>query len=229
MADHFDTPAAMRATTIIFDVDGTLVDSAADIHSALNYGLALAGCEGIDFESSLRLVSLGLERTLEKILMDRSCSPESQELDRVKLECAAYYDAHLMEQTRLYAGVKETLEVFRRAGAMLGICTNKRPEPTRRLLSALGIGGHFGVVVARGTLPQNKPHPAPLLAAIRALGGQRDGAAMVGDSLVDIECARAAGVAAIAVTYGYSDRPVSELGADQIVNHFSELFSVLGA
>lgn len=219
----------MRATTIIFDVDGTLVDSAADIHAALNYGLALAGCDGTDFESSLRLVGLGLEGTLEKILGDHGRSLEMQELARIKSECAAYYDAHLVEQTRLYDGVKETLAAFRHAGAMLGICTNKRPEPTRRILSALGIGGYFGVVIARGTVPQNKPHPAPLLAAIHALGGQRVNAAMVGDSLVDIECARAAGIAAIAVTYGYSDRPVAKLGADQIVNHFSELSSLLSA
>ncbi len=219
----------MRATTIIFDVDGTLVDSAADIHSALNYGLALAGCDGIDFDSSLRLIGLGLERTLEKILMDRGFGLEAHELTRIKLQCAAYYDAHLVEQTHLYAGVPETLEALRRAGAMLGICTSKRLEPTRRILSALGISGQFGVVVARGALPQDKPHAAPLLEAIRALGGQRESAAMVGDSLADIECARAAGVASIAVAYGYSDRPVSELGADQIIGHFSELFSVLRA
>lgn len=219
----------MRATTIIFDVDGTLIDSAADIHSALNYGLALAGRDGIDFKSALGLINLGLERTLEKVLLDRGCTLELEELARIKSECAAYYDAHLVEETRVYAGVKETLTAFRRAGAMLGICTNKRPEPTRRILSALGIGGHFGVIIARGTLPQDKPHPAPLLAAIRALGGRCDSAAMVGDSIVDIECARAARVAAIAVTYGYSDRPVAELGADQMVDHFSELASVLGA
>jgi phosphoglycolate phosphatase len=218
--------AATRATTIIFDVDGTLIDSAADIHSALNHGLALAGCGGIDFESSRRLISLGLERSLEAVLADGGFSLEAAELDRLKSECAAYYDAHLTDQTCLYAGVKETLEALRGGGAVLGICTNKRPEPTRRILSALGIGDHFGVLVARGTLPQNKPHPAPLLAAIEALGGRRESAAMVGDSTVDIECARAAAVAAVAVTYGYSDRPVSELGADHVVDRFSELVTL---
>lgn len=218
----------IRATTVIFDVDGTLVDSAADIHSALNYGLTLAGCGGIDFEPSRRLINLGLERSLESVLEQRGLRMEARELARIKAECAAYYDAHAVEQTRLYPGVGETLEALRRAGAALGVCTNKRPEPTARILSALGVAGHFGVLIARGTLPQSKPHPAPLLAAIRALGGSSS-AAMVGDSAVDIDCARAAGVASVAVTYGYSERPVSELGADRVVDRFHELPGVLGA
>jgi len=219
----------IRARTIIFDVDGTLVDSAADIHAALNHGLSLAGCGAIDFESSRLLISLGLERSLESVLEQQGFRLEARELARIEAECAAYYDAHVVEQTRLYPGVGETLQAFRRAGATLGVCTNKRPEPTARILSALGIAAHFGVVVARGTLPESKPHPAPLLAAIRALGGRSESAAMVGDSAVDIDCARAAGVASIVVAYGYSERPVAELGADNVVNHFSELSSVLGA
>jgi len=223
------TPPVIHATTIVFDVDGTLVDSAADIHSALNYGLSLAGCGGIDFESSRRLISLGLERSLESVLEQRGLRPAARELARLKAECAAYYDAHVVDETRLYPGVGETLEALRRAGAMLGICTNKRPEPTARILTALGVAGHFGVLIARGTLPESKPHPAPLLAAIRALGGSSASAAMVGDSAVDIDCARAAGVASVAVTYGYSERPPAELGADLLVDRFHELFAVLGA
>jgi len=222
-------PPVTRTTTIIFDVDGTLVDSAADIHSALNYGLALAGCGAIEFEPSRRLISLGLERSLESVLEQRGLRPDPGELARLRAACAAYYDAHAVEQTRLYPGVGETLEAFRRAGAALGVCTNKRREPTARILSALGVAEYFGVLVARGTLPESKPHPAPLLAAIRALGGSSGSAAMVGDSEIDIDCARAAGVASVAVTYGYSERPAAELGADHVVNHFSELSSVLGA
>ena len=219
----------IRATTIIFDVDGTLVDSAADIHAALNHGLALAGCGGVDFEASRRLISLGLERSLETVLEQRGLRPGPAELARLKAECAAFYDAHVVDETQLYPGVGETLEALRRAGATLGICTNKRPEPTARILSALGVAEYFGVLVARGTLPQSKPHPAPLLAAIRALGGNSTSAAMVGDSAVDVDCARAAGVASVAVTYGYSERPAAELGADLMVDRFHELTAVLGA
>lgn len=218
----------IRARTIIFDVDGTLVDSAVDIHSALNHGLSLAGCGAIDFESSRRLIGLGLERSLKSVLEQQGYRLEARELARIEAECAAYYDAHVVEQTRLYPGVADTLEALRRSGAALGICTNKRPQPTTRILSALGIAAHFGVMIARGSLPESKPHPAPLLAAIRALGGRSESAAMVGDNAIDIDCARAAAVAAIVVTYGYSERPAAELGADHVVNHFSELSSVLG-
>ncbi len=219
----------MRATTIIFDVDGTLVDSAADIHAALNHGLALAGGGAIDIESSLGLISLGLERSLEHVLAQRGVRLDVPELARLRAETAAYYDAHAVEHTRLYPGVAECLEALRRAGAALGICTNKRPEPTAHILAALGVAGYFGVLVARGTVPQSKPHPAPLLAAINALGGSTGSAAMVGDSSVDVDCARAAGVISIAVNFGYSDRPAVQLGADHLIEHFDEIPALLGA
>jgi phosphoglycolate phosphatase len=219
----------MRTTTVIFDVDGTLIDSAEDIHAALNHGLALAGGGAIDFESSRRLISLGLERSLEQVLADRGVRPGAGELARLKAACAAYYDAHLVERTRLYPGVAETLESLKRAGAALGICTNKRPEPTAHILEALGVAHYFDVLIARGTLPQAKPHPAPLLAAVRALGGSSERAAMVGDSTADVDCARAAQVRAVAVSYGYSDRPVAELGADHVIEHFPQLLDVLEA
>ncbi|HET9405424.1 MAG TPA: HAD-IA family hydrolase [Burkholderiales bacterium] len=218
-----------RATTIIFDVDGTLIDSAADIHGALNYGLALAGCGSIEFGASRELIGLGLEGSLDKILADRGRRFEAGELARIRTACTAYYDAHLVVHTRLFADVRETLEVFRRAGVAMGLCTNKRAEPTRHILAALGVSDYFGVLMARGSLPQGKPHPAPLLAAVDALGGRPEEAAMVGDSHIDIDCARAAGVASVAVSYGYSDRPVAELGADHVIERFCELPAVLGA
>lgn len=219
----------MRATTIIFDVDGTLIDSAADIHGALNHGLALAGCGSIEFGPSRELIGLGLEGSLEKVLADRGCSFEPGELARIRSACTAYYDIHLVVHTRLFDGVRETLEVLQRAGVAMGLCTNKRAEPTRHILTTLGVGGYFGVLMARGSLPQGKPHPAPLLAAIEALGGRPEEAAMVGDSHIDIDCARAAGVASVAVSYGYSDRPVAELGADHVIERFHDLPAALGA
>ena len=221
------TAAPLRAETVIFDVDGTLVDSAADIHAALNHGLALAGSGPVDFEAARRLIGLGLERSIEKVLTDRGFRIEDAELVRIKSACTSYYDAYLLERTCLYAGVAETLKVLHNAGTRLGICTNKRAESTRRILSGLGILNHFGVIIARESVPQGKPHPAPLLAAIEALQGHHSRAAMVGDTLADMQCARAARVTAIAVSYGYSDLPVSDLGADTSVDDFSELVSVL--
>jgi phosphoglycolate phosphatase len=227
--DRSETSAPLRAETVIFDVDGTLVDSAADIHAALNHGLALADCGPVDFDTSRRLIGVGLEGSLEKVLSDRGFRLDACELARTKSACAAYYDTHLLERTSLYSGVAETLDALRGAGTRLGICTRKRAESTRRILSGLGILNHFGVIIARGGATQEKPHPAALLAAIDALQGHCSRAAMVGDTLTDIQCARAAGVAAIAVSYGYSDIPVAELGADKTVDVFSDLFSVLRA
>ena len=222
-----ESSVALRAETIIFDVDGTLVDSAADIHGALNYGLALAGCGAVDFETARRLIGLGLERSVEKVLSDRGFKLEGAELAGIKAASTAYYDAHLLDRTRLYDGVAETLEALLKAGTRMGICTNKRAEATRRMLSGLGVVSYFDVIIGREAVSPGKPHPAPLLAAIEALNGECSRAAMVGDTLADMQCARAAGVAAIAVSYGYSDLPVSELGADSIIDIFAELTAAL--
>lgn len=213
--------------TLVFDVDGTLIDSARDIHAALDHGLALAGCGSIGFESSRALIGLGLEKSLEKVLADRGCRFPPGELGRIREACTAHYDANLTVHTRLYEGVGETLESLRQAGFAMGLCTNKRAEPTRRILESLGVWHHFGVLMARGSLPQGKPHPAPLLAAIDALGGRPAQSVMVGDSAIDIDCARAAGVASVAVSYGYSDRPIAGLGADFVVDRFSGLRTVV--
>ena len=225
--DRLESSVPLRAETVIFDVDGTLVDSAADIHAALNHGLALAGCGPEEFAAARRLIGLGLERSIEKVLADRGFRIEDAELAGIKSASTAYYDAHLLERTCLYAGVTETLDVLRDTGTRLGICTNKRAEATRRILSGLGILKHFEVIIGREAVAPGKPHPAPLLAAVEALKGQCSRAAMVGDTLADMQCARAAGVTAIAVTYGYSDLSVSELGADTTIDVFSELASVL--
>jgi phosphoglycolate phosphatase len=226
-SNRSETSAALRATTVIFDVDGTLVDSAADIHAALNHGLALAGCGPEEFAAARRLIGLGLERSVEKVLFDRGFSLEGAELAGIKAASTAYYDAHLLDRTRLYDSVAETLEALLKAGTRMGICTNKRAEATRRILSGLGVVSYFDVIIGREAVSPGKPHPAPLLAAIEALNGECSAAAMVGDTLADMQCARAAGVTAIAVSYGYSDLSVSELGADSIIDDFSELASVL--
>lgn len=217
----------LRVDTVIFDVDGTLVNSAADIHAALNYGLDLAGSGPVDFDRARRLIGLGLERSVEKILGERGFKLESAELADIKSAVTAYYDAHLLERTRLYDGVAETLAALSEAGAKFGICTNKRAEATRRILDGLGVLNYFGAIIGREAVPQGKPHPAPLLAAIDALQGQPSRAAMVGDTLADMECARNARVTAIAVSYGYSDLPIADLNADLNVDFFAELLSVL--
>jgi len=222
-----ESPVALRVETVIFDVDGTLVDSAADIHAALNHGLALAGCGPAEFAAARRLIGLGLERSVEKVLFDRGFKLEDTELAGIKSASTAYYDAHLLERTCLYAGVAETLGALRDQGSRLGICTNKRADATRRILSGLGILQYFEVIIGREAVAPGKPHPAPLLAAIEALKGECSRAAMVGDTLADMQCARAAGVTAIAVSYGYSDLSVFELRADTVIDDFVELASVL--
>jgi phosphoglycolate phosphatase len=136
-----------------------------------------------------------------------------------------HYAAHICDGTRLFPGIEEALDGIERRGAALAVCTNKSEALTTKLLAALGLGGRFAAVVGGDTLPFRKPDPAPLLEAIVRAGGGR--AAFVGDSIVDADTARAAGLPFVAVSFGFSDRPVEALGADSVIGDFGELAGAL--
>ena len=125
--------------------------------------------------------------------------------------------------------VAEALAGLSARGVRMGICTNKRLAPAQHILAGLGLGGYFEAVIARESCPQRKPHPAPLHATLRALGVSPADSVMVGDSLVDVECARAAGIPVVAVAHGYSEVPVQELAADVIIESCAALMEALEA
>ncbi|HEX8402022.1 MAG TPA: phosphoglycolate phosphatase [Allosphingosinicella sp.] len=210
--------------TIAFDLDGTLADTAPDLAAALNHALAMLGRRPIEPDSVRYLVGHGARALLRRGLA--VTGEASEELvERGFPHFIHFYAAHICVRTRAYPGVEAALEALDAEGVRLALCTNKPEMLTVKLLAALGWEGRFGGIVAGDTLPLRKPDPAPLFEAIDRAGGGR--AAFIGDSIIDAETARAARLPFVAVSFGFSDRPVTEFGATAIINSFDALVPTL--
>ena len=219
------TTRSIRA--VLFDLDGTLVDSAGDLRNALNAVLGERGLRSLPLEEVKGMIGDGASKLVERGLAATGGDPATlMETHRAFL---ALYEANASDLTRPYPGAVETLEALQAKGLPLAIVTNKPAAATATLLEALDLARFFHVVVGGDTLAQRKPHPAPILHALKGLGVPAEAALMVGDNHHDIGAARAAGTAAVAVTYGYSHVPHAELGADRLVDSLTELLPLLDA
>ena len=209
---------------VAFDLDGTLADTAPDLAEALNHSLGALGRPLVPPASVRHLIGHGARALLRRGLAASGEAPE----ELVELGFPIFlehYAAHICDGTRLFPGLEEALDAVERAGAALAICTNKQEALTMKLLGALGLSGRFAAIVGGDTLPVRKPDPAPLFEAIARAGGGR--AVLVGDSITDADTARAAGVPFVAVSFGFSDRPVDQLGADLVIDSYEELKAAL--
>lgn len=209
---------------VAFDLDGTLADTAPDLAGALNHTLEALGRPGVPAESVRNLIGHGARALLRRGLAMTGEASEAL-VERGYPLFLDYYGDHICDGSTAYQGLGEALDELARAGAALAVCTNKNEALTSKLLGALGWKGRFAAVVGGDTLPVRKPDPAPLLAAIERAGGGR--AVFVGDSIVDAETARAAAVPFVAVSFGFSDRPVAQLGADSVIDSYRELMPAL--
>ncbi|HEX8222831.1 MAG TPA: phosphoglycolate phosphatase [Allosphingosinicella sp.] len=209
---------------VVFDLDGTLADTAPDLAASLNHVLGALGRPGVPAESVRHLIGHGARALLRRGLA--ATGEVSQALvERGYPLFLDYYGAHICDGTAAYEGLEEALDELAGAGAALAVCTNKAEALTSKLLDALGWASRFDAVVGGDTLAVRKPDPAPLLEAIARCGGGR--AVFVGDSIVDAETARAAGVTFVAVSFGFSDRPVEALGADRVIDSYAGLAAAL--
>jgi len=206
----------MKIRLIIFDLDGTLVNSSVDIMNALNYAIAPFGFEQLTVEKTMSLVGEGVTRLVEKVLGRQTSEIGSTVLERF----LDYYSAHLSDFSLPYPGVREALEKlgnYRKA-----VISNKREDLSIRLLDDLGLAGYFDVVWGGDSAPEKKPSPVPVLALLKKLSCRPDETIMVGDSTYDIEAGRAAGVRTVAVSYGFRDAHLLQ-DADFILDRLEEL------
>jgi phosphoglycolate phosphatase len=209
---------------VAFDLDGTLADTAPDLAAALNHALAALGRQSVPAESVRQLVGHGARALLRRGLA--ATGEASEELvERGFPIFIDHYSANICNGTRAYPELEPALDALARRGVALAVCTNKPEALTFRLLDALGWRERFQAVVGGDTLPVRKPDPAPLREAIARAGGGR--AALVGDSITDADTARAAGIPFVAVSFGFSDRPADELGADAVIDGYEELIAAL--
>jgi phosphoglycolate phosphatase len=206
---------------VAFDLDGTLADTAPDLAAALNHALGELGRPEVDPDSVRHLVGHGARALLRGVLGDEALVEQGLPI------YLDFYAANICVGTRCYPALEEAMDDLAARGVKLAICTNKPERLTHLLVDALGWRGRFAAIVGADTLPVRKPNPLPLLEAIARAGGGR--AAFVGDSITDAETARAAGVPFVAVSFGFSDRPVEELGADAVIDDYSALIGTLKA
>jgi len=204
---------------IVFDLDGTLVDSAPDIHAAANRMLADCGEAPLDLEAITRFIGNGIPKLVRLVMAERGISSDQE--DRLKALMLRHYTAHPADLTRPYPGVADALEVLRDAGFGLGVCTNKFHAPSVQILDALDLSRFFDVVIGGDSLPVKKPDPAPLHAAFGAL--RASPLLYVGDSEIDAETAKHAGIAFGLFTRGYRTTPVEELPHSFSFDDFSTL------
>ena len=210
--------------TIAFDLDGTLADTAPDLAAAMNHALAVLGRAPVAAEAVRHMIGHGGREMLRHGLAATGGASEKL-VEQGFPHFLEYYSANLCHGTKAYPELEAALDALAGRGARLAVCTNKSEGLSRRLIEALGWKDRFATIVGHDTLGVRKPDPLPLEEAIARAGGDR--AVLIGDSITDAETARAAQVPFVAVGFGFSDRPVDQLGADAVIHRYADLVPTL--
>ncbi len=217
----------LHGTTIVFDLDGTLVDTAPDLIRATDHCLSSIGLGPSNAAKLRDSVSFGARRMITDALSSAAHAlpaPTSDaEIDRLHGLFLDHYKANIAHSSRPYPLAMETLRTLRGTGARLAVCTNKQEPLARSLLSALAMEDLFDAIAGFETFPVAKPHPGHILLTVELAGGDPRRAIMVGDSENDVKAARAAGLPVIGYLHGYSGIPMREMVPDALFSSYSEL------
>ena len=217
----------MQPTLVVFDLDGTLIDSAPDMHSAVNRMLAGMGCPPLSISDIRAMVGDGASALIARALAARQCV--NADPGKALAQFLDHYEAEPTTGTRTFQAVPETLERLQAAGLTLALCTNKPTRLTSTILERLGIARFFTRVVAGDSLPFRKPDPRALLEVIDGFGVAKAATVMVGDSEVDAATANSANVPFVLMTYGYHRGPIDDIASVATLDHFGELATLLHA
>jgi phosphoglycolate phosphatase len=212
----------MPAPLLVFDLDGTLADTAPDLLATLRAVLAKYGYP-TDPDPGLRDgIGHGARFLIEHALKKRGADVSSAILDAMHRDFLDHYESNICVETCLFPGVAELLQRFGAAGWNFAVCTNKPESFSRLLLEGLGLDRHFAAICGGDTFAFRKPHPAHLIGTIQAAGGRPEAAVMIGDSRTDADAARNAGIPFAGVTFGYTPTPMAELGPDLLLHSYDE-------
>lgn len=212
---------------IIWDLDGTLVESAPDLATALNHLLNEEGQQGHAVENVRPMIGGGVAKLIERGFRAADAPLDPAECDALVPRFMELYTACATDSTHLVPHAREMLLHFYHTGMKQALCTNKPISVTRQILDALDISGFFATVVGGDSTPEKKPHPLPLQTCLDHIGVLPADALMVGDSGADVGAARAAGVPVILVPDGYTGVPAASLGADFVVERLSDIAEIL--
>lgn len=220
---------AMAFETIVFDLDGTLVDTAPDLINTLNVVFARKNMPAVPYATARNLIGGGARAMIARGIEAEGGVLPAAEVDRMFADFIAHYTDHIADRSRPFPGATETLDALAAQRYRLAVCTNKLERLSLSLLQKLGLADRFAAICGQDTFGVQKPDPDMLRRTISAAGGDPQQAIMVGDSETDIRTARAAGVPVIAVDFGYSEAPVSGFAPDRIIGHFSQLPAAIAA
>ena len=218
-----------RAPLLVFDLDGTLADTAGDLVAALNVILAREGLSGIAVAKARAMVGGGAKALIQRGLSANRVNASEPRVEKMLAGFLAYYEANIAAETVLFPGVAAALDRFEAAGFCFAVCTNKVEHASILLLTALGVAGRFRAICGRDTFAVSKPDGEALLQTIARAGGDRGRAVMVGDSKTDIDTARNAGVPVVAVNFGYTSEPIDSFKPDRVIGHYDELWGAVAA
>jgi phosphoglycolate phosphatase len=205
---------------VIFDLDGTLIDSKEDLSCAVNAARAHSGMPPLDNETVYSYVGEGAP-----VLIRRALGPDAthEQVQEALTFFLAYYNDHMIDHTVLYPGVLETLDRLLAAEVKMAVLTNKPVRMSRAIVEALGMGAHFARVYGGNSFEQKKPHPVGIETLLRECEATKDRTMMVGDSAVDIRTARNAQVKACGVTYGFQPETLASEPPDLLLDRIEEL------
>jgi phosphoglycolate phosphatase len=224
-ADTIDP--AMKS--LIFDLDGTLVETAPDLIETLNVILTREGYPPVDYHDARLMVGAGVKTLLARGLSAVDGPVAQDRLDRLYQDYLSHYAEHIADLSRPFPGMEDALDALAAQGWRLAVCTNKLEWLSVRLLETLKLKDRFAAICGQDTFGIAKPDPEVLLRTIAAAGGDAAQAIMIGDSITDIATAKAARIPVIAVDFGYTDVPVRELGPDRVISHFDGLAEAVAA
>ncbi len=209
--------------TVVFDLDGTLVDTAPDLINALNFVLGREGLPPVPLTAARNMIGAGARKLIERGLEVEGRAASLDELARMTADFIDYYAAHIADVSRPFEGLEAALDDLDARGYRLAVCTNKLEWLSRRLLDELNLSSRFAAICGADTFGVSKPDPAFLRETVARAGGMLSSAIMVGDAGTDVGVARGAGVPVIGVGFGYTDVPIADLKPDRLINHMREL------
>jgi phosphoglycolate phosphatase len=208
---------------VVFDLDGTLVDTAPDLINALNFVLDREGLPPVPLHAARNMIGAGARKLIERGLELEDRAASLDDITRLTSGFIDYYASHIADVSRPFEGLEAALDELAGRGYRFAVCTNKLEWLSKLLLDRLGLSSRFAAICGADTFGVSKPDPAILQQTIARAGGQLSSAIMVGDAGPDIGVARRAGIPVIGVDFGYTEVPISELKPDRLISHMREL------
>jgi phosphoglycolate phosphatase len=208
---------------VVFDLDGTLVDTAPDLVNALNYVLDREGLPAVPVASARNAIGAGARRLIERGLEMEGRVVGPDDITRLTHDFIDHYAAHIADESRPFEGLEGALDALASGGYRFAVCTNKLEWLSKRLLDQLGLSSRFAAICGADTFGVSKPDPVILQQTVARAGGRLSSAIMVGDAGPDIGVARRAGIPVIGVEFGYTEVPIADLKPDRLIGHMSEL------